>query len=76
MRSVAGMTTCFAVATWKRAGLFCSLPPGHKTLLEHFDRDRGLRWLQSGSNVTAWPGTEEDTWEFVRRVEGRTVNHQ
>lgn len=63
--------TCYAITTWEGRFLGCTLPVGHKTLLEHFDGERGLRWLQNdrNGNVTAWPGTEADTWDFVARVD-------
>jgi hypothetical protein len=64
------METCYAIGEWEGAFLHCHLPSGHKTLLEHFDRDRGLRWLQGdGCKDAAWPGTEADTRAFVALVD-------
>jgi hypothetical protein len=57
--------SCFAIGTWEDVFIHCDLPAGHKTLCEHVDEERGLRWLQDiYGNVSAWPGTRADheTW--------------
>ena len=58
---------CYAVASWEDRTLFCTLPANHKTVLEHFDGERGLRWLQGYGKVTAGPGTEADVWAFAAK---------
>lgn len=61
--------TCYAIASWEGGHLCCTLPVNHKTLLEHYDGNRGLRWLGEPGNVSAWPGTEAEVWAFVASVD-------
>jgi len=63
-----GAEDCYAVAEWEGAGVSCRHPVGHKALLDHFDRDRGLRWQQApDGEVSAWPATENETWALGGR---------
>ena len=61
--------SCFAIGTWEDVFIHCDLPAGHKTLCEHVDEERGLRWLQDlYGNVSAWPGTRADHETWLERV--------
>lgn len=60
--------TCHAAGTWEGGPVRCVHPPGHKAFLDHFDRDRGLRWTQADSGeISAWPDTENETWAIGGR---------
>ena len=59
-RQIAGVEPCCAITSWEGETIWCDRSGSHPGL-EHYDRRRGLRWLQDGFKVLAWRGLPEVT---------------